>query len=415
LRNRPHESAPVSAAVSTSPGAFFDRLDTISHDIPAVVDALLADACARGAGDVHLTPSPAGLVVRYRLDGVLSEIGVMPPLMAAPVVARLKVLCGLLTYRTDIPQEGRIVPDSTAHGEIRVSTFPTLHGERAALRFISVAEVRQELDRLGLQEDVLAALKRSIAGVSGLVVVTGPAGSGKTTTLYSCLRAIADDPLLTRAVVTLEDPIERALEGVSQTSVDRRDGGSLAKLVKAVLRQDPDVIAVGEIRDRATARAAFQAALTGHLVLTTTHAGDAVEVLTRMSDMAIAPYVLRSGLRAVLAQRLLRKLCTHCRVERSRENCGEGDFGLGLEQWHAAAPGGCPACRQTGYVGRTVVAEWLEPGADEVGRALTARIDASKLRRLRALTGALTLLDNARALVGAGVTSPLEVRRVLGV
>ncbi len=397
---------------ATTPEPFAAAVKRLSGDIPALVDALLADARARRAGDVHLTPTPSGLEIRYRFDGVLVDIGILPRETMTQFVARLKVLAGLLTYRSDIPQEGRIEPLAhSGHGEVRLSTFPTLHGERAALRFVTGTEVLHDLDTLNLPASLVGSLRRAIGATSGLFVVTGPAGAGKTTTLYSCLRAIVADPLLTRSVVTLEDPVERALEGVSQTSVDRRDGSSLATLVKAVLRQDPDVIAIGEIRDRATARAAMQAALTGHLVLTTTHAGDTVEVLIRLLDMRIPPYVLRSGLRAVMAQRLLRRLCVACRVETERPE----EFTAGGGRVFEASPEGCPACRGTGYAGRAVIAEWLEAGEDTLGRTLTARVDARRLRRLRAETGMSTLADDARRLVAEGITSPLEVMRVLGI
>jgi len=409
--NQPAQ-APCESDSSAAQEPFDEAAKRLSADIPALVDALLADAGARRAGDVHLTPTPAGLEIRYRFDGVLVDIAQLPRETMAPVIARLKVLAGLLTYRNDVPQEGRIEPlAKAARGEVRLSTFPTLHGERAALRFVTGTEVLHDLDGLNLPGPLVNSLRRAIGATSGLVIVTGPAGAGKTTTLYSCLRAIVADPHLTRSVVTLEDPVERALEGVSQTSVDRRDGGSLASLVKAVLRQDPDVIAIGEIRDRATARAAMQAALTGHLVLTTTHAGDTVEVLTRLLDMRIPPYVLRSGLRAVMAQRLLRRLCVACRVETE----SPAEFPAAGGRIFEAAPEGCPACRGTGYAGRAVVAEWLEAGEDTLGRTLTARFDARKLRRLRAETGMPTLADDARRLVTGGITSPLEVTRVLGV
>lgn len=402
---------PAEARSASAPEPLADAARRLSADIPALVDTLLADAAAKHAGDVHLTPTPAGLVVRYRLDGVLAEIGLLPRESMAQVVARLKVLAGLLTYRTDIPQEGRIEPPGQAvRREIRLSTFPTLHGERAALRFVTGTEVLHDLDALAMPPPVADSLRRAIGATSGLIVITGPAGSGKTTTLYSCLRAIVADPRLIRSVVTLEDPVERSLDGVSQTSIDRRDGGSLASLVKAVLRQDPDVIAIGEIRDRATARAAMQAALTGHLVLTTTHAGDTVEVLTRLLDMRIPPYVLRSGLRAVLAQRLVRRLCATCRVETP------GAYGMPASSGPVfeAAPTGCADCGGTGYAGRAVIAEWLETGEDTLSRRLTARIDARKLRKLRSESGVLTLADDARRLVAGGVTSSLEAVRVLG-
>ena len=384
-------------------------------DVPSIVDAILAEAFALGASDAHLTPSVNGLLVSWRIDGVLHPVGSIPQPVSAPVVARLKVLSGLLTYRLDVPQEGRIPASLEMNRrEVRISTFPTLHGERAALRFLEATRSRESLAQIGLPEAVFQSVKRAMEWTSGMVVITGPAGSGKTTTLYACLREIVNASEHARSVVTLEDPIESALEGVAQTALDPRAGLGLAELVKAVLRQDPDVIAVGEIRDRPTAESAFQATLTGHLVLTTTHAGDSVEVLTRLTDMRIAPYILRSGLRAILAQRLLRKLCCHCRVKVDQNSSPVGDFGTGLDQWFEAASGGCSACRHTGYGGRVMVAEWLEPGDNAVGRALASRRDARVLRRLVEKSGVQTLMQQALERARSGETSPLEIRRVFG-
>ena len=384
-------------------------------DVPSIVDAILAEAFALGASDAHLTPSANGLLVSWRIDGVLHPVGSIPQPVSAPVVARLKVLSGLLTYRLDVPQEGRIPASLEMNRrEVRISTFPTLHGERAALRFLEATRSRESLAQIGLPEAVFQSVKRAMEWTSGMVVITGPAGAGKTTTLYACLREIVNASEHARSVVTLEDPIESALEGVAQTALDPRAGLGLAELVKAVLRQDPDVIAVGEIRDRPTAESAFQATLTGHLVLTTTHAGDSVEVLTRLTDMRIAPYILRSGLRAILAQRLLRKLCCHCRVKVDQNSSPVGDFGTGLDQWFEAASGGCSACRHTGYDGRVMVAEWLEPGDNAVGRALASRRDARVLRRLVEKSGVQTLMQQALERARSGETSPLEIRRVFG-
>lgn len=384
-------------------------------DVPAVVEALLQEALALGASDAHLTPCSHGLECAWRLDGVLHPVGTLPLSVTAPVVARLKVLSGLLTYKLDVPQEGRIPADSgRGMGEVRVSTFPTLHGERAALRFLATSAPRQTLDQLGLPAPLEEAIKCSLESTSGMIIVTGPAGSGKTTTLYACLREIVQQSGRSRGVVSLEDPIESALEGVAQTALDPRAGLGLPELVKAVLRQDPDVIAIGEIRDKPTAQAAFQATLTGHLVLTTTHAGDSVEVLTRLMDMRIAPYILRSGVRAILSQRLLRRLCQACCVKKLASMNPGHELGMALDAWFEPSPGGCPACRHTGYEGRVVVAEWLELGDNALSRALASPRDARSLRRLLAKSGHKTLMQHAIELAGQGLTSPIEIRRVLG-
>lgn len=384
-------------------------------DVPAIVEIILREAFAAGASDTHLTPAANGLEIRWRLDGVLHPLGLLPLAVSAPVVARFKVLSGLLTYKQDVPQEGRIPADAaTGRSEVRISTFPTLHGERVALRFMAKAESREKLAVIGLPGEIEKAVRGILTSTSGMVIVTGPAGSGKTTTLYACLREIVEGGTGTRGVVSLEDPIESALAGVAQTSLDPRAGLGLAELVKAVLRQDPDVISIGEIRDKPTAQAAFQATLTGHLVLTTTHAGDSIEVITRLMDMRIPPYVLRSGLRAVLAQRLLRKLCVECRVQPEHESPIKHASGIQLKAYYEPAPGGCPACRHTGYSGRVIAAEWLDLGDNALGRCISEKRDASSLRRLVARAGVKSLREQAIELAGHGLTSPSEVLRVFG-
>lgn len=398
---------------------FQEKVGALSHrpsaDVPAIVEIFLQESFTAGASDAHLTPAANGLEVRWRLDGVLHPVGVLPLAMSAPVTARLKVLSGLLTYKQDVPQEGRIPADpATGRSEVRISTFPTLHGERTALRFMAKTERREKLADLGLPSAIEKAVRECLVSTSGMVIVTGPAGSGKTTTLYACLREIVEGGEGTRGVVSLEDPIESALASVAQTSLDPRAGLGLAELVKAVLRQDPDVISIGEIRDKRTAQAAFQATLTGHLVLTTTHAGDSIEVLTRLMDMRIPPYVLRSGLRAILAQRLLRKLCFKCRVRSDHQSPTNIVTGSLLNDTYEPAAGGCPACRHTGYSGRVIAAEWLELGENALGRSISEKRDACSLRRLVARAGVKSLREQANELVSQGLTSPSEVLRVFG-
>lgn len=385
-------------------------------DVPLIVDALLDEAMQAGASDIHLTPTDNGLDVQMRLDGVVHLQRILPANVAAPTVSRIKVLAGLLTYRTEIPQEGRMPKClSPMRPEVRVSTFPTLHGERAALRFLTSELNRESLDALGLGQDQARNLRTNLANTSGMIVITGPAGVGKTTTFYACLREVLASSQRSRCVVTLEDPVESAIAGVVQTGLDSRAGLGLAKLVKAVMRQDPDVIGIGEIRDRSTAKSAFQATLTGHLVVTTTHAGDGVEVLTRLLDMRIPPYVIRSGLKCVIAQRLLRRLCPECRVPASLKTHPERALGLkGIEQWYMQNEKGCPLCHFTGFQGRTMIAQILDTSHEALGRAISSRTDSRTLRALCAQTGTRSLMDHAIAKVVDGTTSPEELRRVLG-
>ena len=274
-----------------------------------VVDRLLAAGRAAGASDLHLQATAEGLEAKLRIDGVLQPLASVPRALAANVIARLKVQAELLTYRTDTPQEGRIrLGDGDV--EMRLSTFPTLHGESAVVRLFGRAGQYERLADLGLPGDVLPALQEQLGETAGAILVSGPAGSGKTTTVYACLRELAARAAGARSLVSLEDPIEVAVPGVAQSQVNPAAGLDLATGLRFLMRQDPEVIMVGEIRDRATAEAAMQASLTGHLLLSTFHAGSAVETLGRLLDMGIEPYIVRSGLLAILSQRLLRRLCS---------------------------------------------------------------------------------------------------------
>ena len=334
--------------------------------------------------------------------------------LAPNVVARLKVLADLLTYRTDIPQEGRIKggvgPGGEGGvGEIRVSTFPTLHGERVAIRLFSPPGERLLLDDLGLPGEVRDALRTHLAATSGAILLTGPAGTGKTTTIYACLRELAAGSGGGRAIATLEDPIEAAVAGVAQAQVNPAAGFDLATGLRSLLRQDPEVIAVGEIRDRATAEVAFQASLTGHLVLTTFHAGTAAGAIGRLVEMGIEPYLVRSGLVAVVSQRLVRTLCP-CARPSNLEDVVDARSRLGLPVAPGRVAVGCPACLGTGYRGRMVLAECLDPAR----LPPSGRADLASLEALALETGMVRLWDRALRAVEAGLTTPAEVRRVLG-
>lgn len=384
------------------------------------VDRILALGRAQGASDLHLQPTAEGLSLEWRLDGVLQTVALFPRELAANLVARLKVLAGLLTYRTDIPQEGRIREDRpTVPGagttaalpeslEMRVSTLPTLHGERAVVRLFAGPGQYQWLADLQLPSEVDQRLRQILAETSGVILVTGPAGSGKTTTLYACLRQILRDSPARRSLVSLEDPIEAAVAGVAQAQVNAAAGFTIESGLRFLLRQDPEVLLIGEIRDRAAAQLAFQAALTGHLLLSSFHAGSAAGAISRLSDMGIEPYLLHSGVRAILGQRLLRKLCGCARPSTDPAER------LGLAVERASLPVGCPDCAGTGYRGRFVLAELLVPDRSDVSRAILSRSDEAKLEELAIAAGMISRWDRARQAVEEGRTSPGEVRRVLG-
>jgi type II secretory ATPase GspE/PulE/Tfp pilus assembly ATPase PilB-like protein len=375
-----------------------------------VVDRLLAAGRAAAASDLHLQATAEGLAAKLRIDGVLRGLALVPRALAANIIARLKVQAELLTYRTDTPQEGRIrLGDGDV--EMRLSTFPTLHGESAVVRLFGRAGQYEQLADLGLPGDVLPALEELLGETAGALLVSGPAGSGKTTTVYACLRGLATRAAGARSLVSLEDPVEVAVPGVAQSQVNPAAGLDLATGLRFLMRQDPEVIMVGEIRDRATAEAAMQASLTGHLLLSTFHAGSAVETLGRLLDMGIEPYVVRSGLLAILCQRLLRRLCSCAReIEDPQEY-------LGLPVERARRPAGCPACGGTGYRGRILLVEMLalkSAAAVELGRAVLARADTSVLEPLAVRAGMVSRWRRAISAVESGATSPAEVRRVLG-
>jgi general secretion pathway protein E len=360
-----------------------------------------------GATDIHLQPSGKRLDVKFRVDGMLLPVATFPAAIAANVVARLKVLAGLLTYHTDRPQEGRIrLPQDDV--EMRVCTYPTLHGERAVVRLFGGAKRFQHLDDLGLPADVLPALQSLLGETSGAILVSGPAGSGKTTTVYACLREIARRTDGGRSLMTIEDPVEVSVAGVAQSQVQPTVGLDLAAGLRFLMRQDPEVIMVGEIRDRATAEAALQASLTGHLLLSTFHAGSAAETVGRLLDMGIEPYVLRSGVLAILHQRLLRRLCT------CAEPSDKPDDRLGLHVQRVALPRGCPDCGGTGYRGRFLLLEMLMLSRTDLARAVLSRSDTATIERLAVEGGMVTRWPRACQAVDVGLTSPAEVRRVLG-
>lgn len=388
--------------MSSHPGQELQtQLDALATTGPErtgrVVDLLLAEAVRRSASDVHVEPTHNAVLVRFRLDGVLNAVATLRRELAPNLAARLKVLAELLTYRLDIPQEGRIADARQRHGvEMRVSTFPTIHGEKVVVRLFEPTGRTFDLEQLGLSADLLAALRAMLRERTGVILLTGPSGSGKTTTLYACLRHLVAASAGGRHVVTIEDPVEQALEGVSQSQARPGTEFDFARGLRSLLRQDPEVIMVGEARDPATAAIAVEAALTGHLVLSSVHAGSACGVISRLLDMGVEPYLLTSALRGVLNQRLVRRLCPVCRRP-------------GERGW---APVGCDACGGTGYRGRALLAELLTPGP-RLRQAVLSRADTAELEAA-AEGGRETMAQAAERAVAEGVTARAEIDRVLG-
>lgn len=358
-----------------------------------VVSLMLRMAQEHAVSDVHLLPQPGDkLDMSWRIDGVLTPVCSLTKL-TKNIVSRLKVLAHLLTYRTDVPQEGRIQGADDGI-DMRISTFPTLHGEKAVIRLFVAPKEFHYLEDLGLAEDILTGLNSMLNKTSGVVVIAGPAGTGKTTTLYASLRTILRDAPQPRSLCTLEDPVEALIPGIAQTQVKRDTELTYQRGLASLMRQDPDVIMVGEIRDHETAQTVFQASLTGQLVLTSFHAGSAAEALSRLSDMGIEPYVIRSGLSGILAQQLLRRCCSCVTQPQTSSDC--------------------PQCHGTNFDGRMVLAELLTPDFPGLTEALLQRAPAQDFAHLAANSGMRTLRQAANAAVEQGLTTELEVFRVLG-
>ena len=375
--------------------------------VTEVVAHVLNSARAAGASDIHFTVGLTEMQVLWRIDGVLQSVATYPRNLAPNIIARLKVLAELLTYRTDVPQEGRL-RESSADVEMRLSTFPTLYGEKGVVRLFATSDHFRWPNDLGLPDDVLSDLLGLLHETGGAILITGPAGSGKTTSAYACLRELQREAGVGKSLVSLEDPIETVLPGVSQSPVNRTAGFDYATGLRSLMRQDPDVIMVGEIRDRETAETVFQACLTGHLVLSTFHAGSSAEAISRLGDMGIEPYLLRTGLRAIICQRLFRRLCdcaTWSVDDSSR---------LGFDVPRVRVPVGCDRCAGTGYHGRLLLAELLRPDARDVGRGILERADSADIQNLARKSGFQSIGDRVKNAIIEGRTSPIEARRVIG-
>jgi len=365
-------------------------------DAPIIrmLNALLTQAVREGASDIHVEAFDSYSVVRYRVDGTLRDIVRPRRALHAALISRIKIMASLDIAEKRLPQDGRIMLRLGGRPvDVRVSTLPTGHGERAVLRLLDKERGRLEPEKLGMAKDTLATLDRLVKQPHGIVLVTGPTGSGKTTTLYAMLSRLDAS---TTNIMTVEDPIEYDLEGIGQTQVNARIDMTFARALRAILRQDPDVIMVGEIRDLETAQIAVQASLTGHLVLATLHTNDSISSITRLIDMGIEPFLLSSSLLGVLAQRLLRRLCPDCRRP--------DDKG----QWQSV---GCPGCGQVGYVGRTGVYELLELD-EQLRAAIHARENDARLREIARTRGFRTLNEDGARWVATGVTSAEELARV---
>ncbi len=372
-----------------------DLLET-EDDAPIIrmINALLTQAARDGASDIHIEPFETYSMVRFRVDGTLRDVVRPRRALHGALVSRIKIMAALDIAEKRLPQDGRITLRVGGRAvDVRVSTLPTGHGERVVLRLLEKDLSKLELGKLGMAADTLADFDRLIHAPHGIILVTGPTGSGKSTTLYAAIRRL---DAATTNIMTVEDPIEYDIEGIGQTQVNAKIDMSFARALRAILRQDPDVVMIGEIRDLETAQIAVQASLTGHLVLATLHTNDSASAVTRLVDMGVEPFLLSSSLLGVLAQRLVRKLCPHCKRQ---DEAGT---------WHAE---GCQHCGHTGYVGRTGVYELLEVD-DELRGLVHTHANDNDIRKLAESHGMRSMRADAQRWVESGQTTREEVLRV---
>ncbi len=386
-----------------------ERLKDLSSDAPVVraVNALIGRAVEAQASDIHIEPSEDSLKIRLRIDGALRDEDPLPPHLKAAFVSRIKVMAGLNIAERRLPQDGRLRLAVRGHEiDLRVATAPTIHGESVVMRILDRSNLPLDFESLGFDADTLARFLRVLRQPHGIVLVTGPTGSGKTTTLYAALAAMNTAE---RKILTIEDPIEYRLAGINQTQVAPQIGLTFASALRSFLRQDPDVMMVGEIRDLETAQVAVQAALTGHTILSTLHTNGAAAAVTRLLDMGVEPFLITSTLNAVLAQRLVRRLCPHCRepfspTPETFKALGVNPTGL----QHLWRPVGCDDCGGAGFKGRIALLELLITDA-ETERLVLARAEA---RDIQAAAGLRTMLEDGLVKARAGLTTLDEVLRV---
>ncbi len=392
-----------------------DRLRDMASDAPVIrlVNLIFSRALESRASDIHIEPFEHQLKVRYRIDGVLQEVESPPAKLAPAIISRLKILSRLNIAERRIPQDGRIkLKISGKSIDLRVSTVPTLYGESVVMRILDKEAINLDLDEIGLSEKVLTDFKEILQRPNGIFLVTGPTGSGKTTTLYAALSRMNTPD---RKILTVEDPVEYQIAGVNQIQTASKIGLDFASALRAIVRQDPDVIMIGEMRDRETSGIAIQSALTGHIVLSTLHTNDAASGVTRLLDMGLADYLLTSTVNAIMSQRLVRVLCSDCKQPRTLDANEIKHMGIehlvkqrGNQGWQAQ---GCAKCSQTGYRGRMGVHELLIVN-DQIRQLILERASAEVIERVAHEQGMVSMYEDGISKALAGQTSIEEVLRI---
>ncbi|MEK7794848.1 MAG: GspE/PulE family protein [Candidatus Hydrogenedentota bacterium] len=388
-----------------------DRLLSLGENgVVKSVDTLICQAVHHRASDLHLEPWRDCLSLRYRLDGVLHEIAMLPKKYQEKVVARVKVLANMIPYQKEIPQDGRIDGHKDRlNRALRASTFPTIHGEKVVIRILDSQQDLLRLDSLGFLDQVVIGLRKLVFKPQGTLLLTGPSSAGKTTTIYALLRELMVLHASSRHIVTVEDPVEYQLGRVSQSQISPQLGFTFEMAFRALLRQDPDVIMIGEIRDPETARTAIQAGLTGHLVISTIHSGSSAGVFTRLLDMGIEPFLAASSVSGVLSQRLVRSNCIHCKQPYKPEPALRVQYGLPERGVKYRRGIGCEECRGIGFRGRTAIGELLKVD-DVLADLVLTRARTSVLHETALETGMTTLLEHGVQKAAEGITTIEELR-----
>ena len=380
--------------------------------VSRAIHIFIEQAVRQGASDIHMEPQEDHYRIRYRVDGLLKEVKLLKKSLQPAMTSSTKIMASLDIGEQRLPQDGRFQVDTMGRKiDLRVSSFPTLYGEKIVLRILDKEHGVVGIDKLGLAEHELLKIEKLIQRPHGIVLVTGPTGSGKSTTLYAVLKKVSN---FTRNVVTLEDPIEYNLPGVNQAQINPKKGLTFATGLRSILRQDPDVIMVGEIRDRETAEIAIHASLTGHLVLSTLHTNDAPSAMTRLIDMGIEPFLAASSVEGVMAQRLLRRLCPSCKRQFNPPKDLLDRLGVNSEVVKGPffEADGCPECAETGYRGRIAITELMLID-DQIREMIHRKASATELRQAAIKAGMHTLRDDALLKVQEGATSIEELLRIL--
>ena len=395
-----------------APNESIEEANIADEDSPIVrlVNQIIANAVAQRASDVHFDPQETELKIRYRVDGVMRTERSLPKHMQNVIIARIKIMGNLNITENRLPQDGRIKMEIDFKPiDIRLSTLPAVHGEKVVMRILDLSNALDRLDKVGFEENNLNKFREMISKPNGIVLITGPTGSGKSSTLYAALNELNSDDV---NIITVEDPVEYQLAGINQVQVNEQVGMTFATGLRSILRQDPDIVMIGEIRDLETAEISVRASLTGHLVLSTLHTNSASAALTRLIDMGIEPFLITSSLSGVVAQRLVRRVCRDCSEEvdpTEREKIIFQERGLSIDKLKRGK--GCPSCNMTGYRGRMAIHEVLQID-DELRKLIMESVSASRIRDYAKESGMKFLVDDGLLKVQAGLTTTEEVLRV---